>query len=270
MEIPAYLRVLWHYRPAVLGAVVLAVVVALVAHFDLKDGALEYRGDREYSSGVTVLLGGGPRSPYAAAAPGVEAEPGTSAAQTEDLSATAAVYAYLVSGTAVRAQVADRVGPLGERESIGAVRRTSQPYRTESNPGRMSLPILTIIGTSLDPDRAVELSRATVSLFLDEVAQQQDADGIPADARVTLTVTDEAGAVAGDLGTVALPIGATGLAVFALAILAILAVHSRRKRGVVPPRGSEPADTDLEDELAAALEREGAAVRGAHRALSGR
>ncbi|KQQ05075.1 MULTISPECIES: hypothetical protein [unclassified Rathayibacter] len=262
MEIPVYLRVLWYYRLAVVGAAVFAVVVALVAHFDLKDGSLQYRGDREYSAAVTVLLGGGPASAFAAATPVVEREQGVTAAQTEDLSATAAVYAYLVSGEGVRSQVADREGPLGERESIGAVRRTSQPSRTEENPGRMSLPVLTIIGTSLDPARAVDLSRTAASVFLDEVAQQQDADGIPADARVTLTVTDEGDAVPGPLGTVALPIGATGVAAFALAILAIFAMHGlrlkRRGAAATVPRPADAAGVEdfaaLEDEVAAALE----------------
>ena len=247
MEIPAYLRVLWRYRLAVVASALLAALVATAVHFTIRDGALEIRAEREYSAATTVLLGGGQRSPFLSESPARERVPGMSAAQEEDLSSTAVVYAYLVSGEAVRSEVVARQGPLGEREGVGGVRRTTQPSGSERNPGRASLPILSIIGTSPDPARAVELSRAATSVFLEQALARQNADGIPEERRVTFTVTDEGAPEPGPLGTVALPIAATGVAVFLLGVLAILAVHGLRLRRAAAspaPLGSTAAVDD--------------------------
>ena len=237
VELPAYLKVLWSYRPLVAASAVLAVLATLLLHFRLDDGALTLRADREYSASVTVLLGGGPRDPYYAEIPGTLRDRGMTPDQAEDLSSTAAVYAYLVSGAALRDEVVGRLGPLGEGESIGGVRRTTKPQDSEGNGGRYSLPILAVVGVSLDPDRAVELSRAATSVFLEQVARQQDADAVPVDRRVTLTVTDESDAVPGISRTAGLPVVATGLGAFVLALAGILVGHAvrqkRARRGVI-------------------------------------
>lgn len=256
VELPAYLRVLWSYRPFVVASAVFAVLVALVVHFTVEDGALELRADREYRSSVTVLLGGGPKNPYVAELPGAEREPGVQQDQIRDLSSTAVIYAYLVSGEAVRSAVASQLGPLEEGDAIGGVRRTTQPMGDEKNGGRFTLPILSIVGTSLDPERAVALSRAATSVFLEQVAAQQEADGIPADIRVTLTVTDEGAAVPGDVGTVAIPIALTGLAAFLLGLVGIFVGHgvrlSRARRAAAateapgPRRRGAPASAERE------------------------
>lgn len=241
VELPAYLKVLWSYRLLVVASAVFAVVVALVAHFTVEDGSLELRGEREHRASVTVLLGGGPKNPYVAEAPGAERVPGVQQDQVRDLSSTAVIYAYLASGEAVRSVVVSELGPLHEGDAIGAVRRTTQPRGDESNGGRFTLPILSVVGTSFDPDRAVELSRAATSAFLAQVAQEQEAAGIPEDIRVTLTVTDESTAVPGELGTVAIPIAATGLGAFLLALIGIFVGHgvrlSRARRAAAPAPG---------------------------------
>ncbi|QHC59591.1 hypothetical protein [Rathayibacter sp. VKM Ac-2760] len=256
MELPAYLLVLWRFKLLVVASAVLAVIVATAVHFSVTDEGLTLRGDREHSAAVTVLLGGGPKNPYAAQIPGVERVPGVEEDQIADLSNTAVIYAYLASGEAVRSAVVAQAGPLREGDSVGAVRRTTQPRGDESNGGRFTLPFLSVVGTSFEPDRAVELSRAATTALLDRIAQEQDAQGVPEAIRVTLTVTDEGEAVPGPLGTVAVPIAATGLATFLIAVLGILLGDGiRRRRSSAPPvrRRSWPEEPDLAAEIESAL-----------------
>jgi hypothetical protein len=254
---PAYLLVLWRCKLLVVASAVLAVIVATAVHFTVTDEGLTLRGDREHSAAVTVLLGGGPKNPYVTQIPGVERVPGVEDDQFNDLSNTAVIYAYLASGEEVRAAVIEQAGPLEEGDGVGAVRRTTQPRGDESNGGRFTLPFLSVIGSSFDPARAVELSRTATTALLDRITQEQDAQGIPESIRVTLTVTDEGDAVPGALGTVAVPIAGTGLAVFLVALLGIVLGHRFRvRRGLTAPlpRRSEPEDDLLLDaEIEAAL-----------------
>ncbi|NQX12585.1 hypothetical protein HQQ80_13170 [Microbacteriaceae bacterium VKM Ac-2855] len=232
-EIPPWLRVLILHPTLLAAAVVLAVVAALGSGFTLRDGAIVSTAPVEYRAATTLLLGGGERSPYRAGADPAERESGVTSAQAQDLSNVAAVYAYLVSGAEIRTAVTSVEGPLGADEAVGAVRRTTQPSGDEKNSGRFTLPLLSVLGSSTDPDRAVLLSRAAASAFLAHVTAEQDAEAIPADVRVTLTVTDEGGAVAGSAGNTVLPMAAVGLGVLALALAAIYAIHGvglRRRR----------------------------------------
>ena len=257
MEPPTYLLVLWRCKLLVVASAVLAVLVATAAHFTVTDDGLVYRGDRDHSAAVTVLLGGGPKTPYAAEIPGAERVPGVEEDRLADLGNTAVLYAYLASGEEVRAAVTAQAGPLQEGDGVGAVRRTTQPRGDESSGGRFTLPILSVIGSSYDPARAVELSRLATSALLERIAAEQDAQGVPEATRVTLTVTEEGDAEPGSLGTVAIPIAATGLAVFLLALAGIVIGHrSRVRRGLtapIPRRGDPEEDRSHPDEIESTL-----------------
>jgi hypothetical protein len=221
MSVPLYLRVLWSYKWLLAVGLIVAVVAAMFAGYTIKDGALESRAESTYRANTTILLGGGAKSAFAAETPGQTIQEGTTAAQQNDLANTAVIYAYLVSGSATRASVEAIMGELGSTETLSAVRRTTQPAGDETQgSGRFTLPILSIIGQSTDPERAVEISRTATQVFQDTVLAQQDAAAVAPEDRVTLTVTDEGGATVFDESNPIIPIALTGVGVF-LAFIAL-------------------------------------------------
>ncbi|NQX12430.1 hypothetical protein HQQ80_12390 [Microbacteriaceae bacterium VKM Ac-2855] len=221
MSVPLYLRVLWSYKWLLAVGLIVAVLAAMVAGFTIKDGAIVSRAESTYRSSTTILLGGGAKNPYVAETPGQAITEGTTAAQQADLTNTAVIYAYLVSGSATRASVEAIMGPLGDTESLSAVRRTTQPAGDETQgSGRFVLPILSIVGTSTDPDRANEIAATATQVFQDNVKAQQDAAAIADNLRVTLTVTDTGDLAIADESNPVIPIALTGVGVF-LAFIAL-------------------------------------------------
>ncbi|MWV47734.1 hypothetical protein GRS96_00415 [Rathayibacter sp. VKM Ac-2803] len=220
MSVPLYLRVLWSYKWLLAVGLIVSVLAALVAGYTVKDGEIVSRAESAYRSDTTILLGGGPQNPFQAVDPGQTITEGTTEAQQNDLTNTAVIYAYLVSGSQIRAQVEAAMGPLTDTEALSAVRRTTQPAGTEQNPGRFSLPILSIVGESTDPERAVLISETASTVFQNYVAAQQDASGVAPELRVTLAVTDQGTAVEQEGSNPIIPIAITGLGVF-LAFIAL-------------------------------------------------
>ncbi|SMH27733.1 hypothetical protein SAMN06295885_0029 [Rathayibacter oskolensis] len=220
MSVPLYLRVLWSYKWLLAVGLIVAVLAAMAAGYTVKDGEIVSRAESTYQADTTILLGGGSRSYVQAEVPGQTITEGTTAAQQNDLTNTAVIYAYLVSGSEIRAQVEAAIGPLADTEQLSAVRRTTQPAGSEQNPGRFSLPILSIVGASTDPDRAVLISQTASTIFQSYLAAQQDASGIAPEQRVTLTVTDQGAAAEQDGSNPIIPIAITGVGVF-LAFIAL-------------------------------------------------
>jgi len=220
MSVPLYLRVLWSYKWLLAFGIVVAVLAAMVAGYTVKDGEIVSRAESTYQSETTILLGGGARNPFQAEQPGQTITEGTTAAQQNDLTNTAVIYAYLISGSEIRAQVDAAVGGLQEGEALSAVRRTTQPAGSEQNPGRFSLPILSIVGASTDPARAELISTTASQIFQTYVAGQQDAAGVAPERRVTLSVTDQGAAEEQEGSNPVIPIAITGVGVF-LAFIAL-------------------------------------------------
>ncbi|WP_156465849.1 MULTISPECIES: hypothetical protein [unclassified Rathayibacter] len=220
MSVPLYLRVLWSYKWLLAVGIVVSVLAAMVAGYTVKDGEIVSRVESTYQSETTVLLGGGTQNPFAAVRPGQTLQEGTTAAQQLDLTNTAVIYAYLVSGSEIRAQVEAAIGGFNEGEELSGLRRTTQPSGTETNPGRFSLPILAIVGVSTDPARATLISETASTIFQTYVAAQQDAAGTAPDQRVTLSVTDQGNVVEQEGSNPIIPIAITGLGVF-LAFIAL-------------------------------------------------
>lgn len=128
---PTYLLVLWRCKLLVVASAVLAVIVATAVHFTVTDEGLTLRGDREHSAAVTVLLGGGPRNPYAAQIPGVERVPGVEDDQFSDLSNTAVIYAYLASGEEVPPPSLHR--PVRSRRATASAPSAAPPSRAATS-----------------------------------------------------------------------------------------------------------------------------------------
>ncbi|WP_127792794.1 hypothetical protein [Agromyces sp. LHK192] len=269
MDVPKYLQTLWSARWLLVVGLVVAVLAALVAGFTIKDGAITSRAEQTYTAATTVLVGSENNPLFQASVPGETIEEGTTAPTEQDLSSTAVVYAYLVTGSEISERVQAEVGEFADDESLTAVRRTTQPAGDESFPGRLSLPILDIVGVSSDPARAEEISRTANDLFQDYVLEEQEEAGIPEDNRVELTTVKEGDAVAEPGSNPAIPILVTGLGVFllfvALAFVLDAMKRSRRRRrdrartGGTTPAESAPGDPEatLDDrELQEVLEGE--------------
>lgn len=234
MDVPKYLQILWSYKWLIAVGLLIAVAAAFLAGFTLKDGQLVSRTDKSYTASTTVLVGSQNDPLFQAEIPGQAVTEGVTPPVKQDLVNTAVVYAYLISGTDIQSTVEASVGPFTTADSVTAIRRTTQPSGNEAFPGRLSLPILDIVGSSDDPARAEEISRAANSAFQSYVTAQQDATKVPADERVQLTTIKEAGAVAGVGSNPAIPIIVAGLGVFlvfvALAFVLYNAKVARERR----------------------------------------
>ncbi|NQX25966.1 hypothetical protein HQQ81_01190 [Microbacteriaceae bacterium VKM Ac-2854] len=225
----------------VIGSALVGVLL-LALGLTIRDGTVVLRSPVDYRATTTVLLGGGSNDPNAAQIPGQVLEDGVTPETRQSLSAAAAVYAYLVSGSDVRSAVEVDLGGLATDESISAVPRTAQPIRDETATGPLSLPLLSVLGTSPDPERAEALSRSATQAFLATVAAQQDAEGIAPESRVTLTVTDEGAAVAGASSGTTLPLTFTIVGLVALLLSAVVAFRWLRRPDASPVRAGNDAD----------------------------
>ena len=254
MDVPKYLQILWSYKWLLLVGLVVAVVAAFLAGFTLRDGAIVSRATSTYSASTTVLVGSDNQPLFQAEIPGQPIEQGTTAPVQQDLTSTAVVYAYLISGSEVQTAVEAIIGDFADDETLTAVRRTTQPGGNEQFPGRLSLPILDVVGVSPDPSRAEEISRTANTVFQSQVVAEQDAASLAPEQRVQLTTVNESAAIEGEGSNPAIPIVVTGLGVFlvfvALAFVLYNAKLARQKRGrrsgaapTSPP--SDPAPDDL-------------------------
>lgn len=263
MDVPKYLQILWSSKWLLLVGLVVAVAAGFLVGYRVGPQGVQPRAASTYQAATTVLVSSPDQSIYEAEVPGQTIKEGTTAPQSRDLTQTAVVYAYIVSGSAVRDAVERRMGALEPGETISAVRRTTQPGGDEKSPGRFSLPIIDVMGTSSDPARAERISRDATTAFQDYVSRQQSASGIASDARVRLETIDEGDAVVQDGSNSSIPLVVTGVGVFLLfVVLALIlynvrAARAARRRTPVdqPPTGENPtpeyplADLRRYDEL---------------------
>lgn len=243
MNLTNVFRVIGRHKVLMFFGVLVAVAAALFTAFKLETGTLEPRTQIEYRASTHILVSD-PVSVFSSRNASQTVPDGTTAATARDLSSLTVVYAYLASSDEILAQVEEQVGALGANESLSAMQRTTQPT-AETNTGTYRLPILDIMGTSTDPARAEEISRAAATLFQQYATAQQEAAGVAPEARVQLPVIDERQAKPIDGTNPMLPVVAVGVGVLLGFLALIFAVDnaqvSRREARVSPAREPIPS-----------------------------
>ena len=268
METPKYLQVLWNYKWLLAFGLLVAIIAGFFAGFAVVNGQVESRAVRSFSAGTTVLVTSPSDTLYQAQVPGREIQEGVTAPEPLDLSQSAQIYAYIVTGARIRDAVEAEVGALDDdTEAITAIRRTTQPAGDERFPGSLKLPVLEIVGTGATEGRAEDISAAATTAFLTYVTDEQAAKAIAEENRVMLEVLKEGKAVEAETSNPAIPVVVTGVAVFlafvALAFIIAGLRSDRAKRKAkkqpdgTPRRGrreTEPAETVPDDEPEASAE----------------
>lgn len=246
MDTPKYLQVLWQSKWLLVSGAVVAAIAAFFAGFTFADGELKSRAAQEYTAQTTLLVSSPNAGPFQAVMPGQALVEGQTQPQQLDLTAKAMLYAYIVSGDALRAQVEAKVGDLLDTDGLTAVQRTTQPGGNEEFPGRMSLPIVSVVGTSLDPDRAEDISRTAAELFEAQVLAEQDAAQLAAGDRVVVTTIDSGVAQEVDGSNPAIPVVITFLGVFLLFVVAAFVIAGVRSSRKSRRRSEDVVDPDDE------------------------
>lgn len=261
MDVALYGRALWTYKWLALAGVVVAAAAALLSGYRLSGGAIESRATTSYTASTTVLLTSNDSSVFSAESP-VQALPaGQLAPQRHDLAATAVIYAYLVSGDKIRSETAGRIGGFASGEALTALQRTTQPPASEASAGRMSLPIVSVVGTAATAGRAEQISRTATAMLETYVAGQQDTAKVPAAQRVVLATLNTGSAVAAAgsnplLGVVV--VGAGVLAAFVALIFVLYNIRMRREEAgtdTTSRAGHERIDLDRDGAGEAAVSR---------------
>ena len=268
METPKYLPVLWNYKWLLAFGLLVAIVAGFFAGFAIVNGQVESRAVRSFSAGTTVLVTSPSDTLYQAQVPGREIQEGVTAPEPLDLSQSAQIYAYIVTGARIRDAVEAEIGALDDdTETITAIRRTTQPAGDERFPGSLKLPVLEVVGTAATEARAEEISTAATAAFLTYVTDEQAAKQIAEENRVMLEVLKEGKAVEAETSNPAIPVVVTAVAVFlafvalAFIIAGIRSDRAKRKAKAeadgTPRRGrreADPAETVPGDEPVASAE----------------
>ncbi|HEU4467399.1 MAG TPA: hypothetical protein VFR98_12805, partial [Agromyces sp.] len=110
METPKYLQVLWNYKWLLAFGLLVAIVAGFFAGFAIVNGQVESRAVRSFSAGTTVLVTSPSDTLYQAQVPGREIQEGITAPEPLDLSQSAQIYAYIVTGARIRDAVEAEVG----------------------------------------------------------------------------------------------------------------------------------------------------------------
>lgn len=251
METPKYLVILWQSKWLLLVGLVVAILGGLVAGFTIEDGQLVPRAEQSYTAGTTIIVSSETQPMYQAVIPGQTLVEGQTLAEDVDLSSKAILYAYMVSGLDMREGVESQIGKFTDTEALTALRRTTQPSGDENFPGRYTLPIIDVIGASLDPERAEAISRTATTLFIADVLAQQEAAAIPPDERVLLAVLDQSPAVAEEGSNPLIPVVVAGLGIFLLFVAAAFIIAGA-KSSRAAKRAAAAAAEDASEEDAAA------------------
>ncbi|HAS31218.1 MAG TPA: hypothetical protein DCS84_02770 [Microbacterium sp.] len=262
MEQPTYLRRLLNQKVLLIIGFVVAVAAGLLAGFTVEDGQIEPRADRSYMASSTVLLTSPQPDYFQVEIPGET----TALPQSDDpeaqevvvqdptpinLSDSAIILAYMASSDEVATEVAARIGDFEDGEGISAVRRTTQPAGDEQFGGRLTLPIIDIVGVATSAERAEEIAAVATTVFGEMVLAQQEEWGVAEDIRLSL---DELNApVAGDPegGNPAIPVVVVTVGVFLLFValaLIIEAVRDRRRRRTGSDEDDVNDDAGADDE----------------------
>lgn len=241
MNLTNAMRVLGRHKILLILGILIALLAAFATAFKVETLSLTPRTTPQYQA-PTQLLVTDSTSVYSSRNPAQAVPQGQTAATARDLSSLTVVYAYLASSDEIQKKVEAQLGKLSTKESITADQRTTQPTST-TNTGTYRLPILEIIGTSPNPDRAEQITAAATKAFETEVAAQQAAAGVNPASRVHFqTIRAEKAAVA-DGSNPILAVVAIGLGVF-IAFLAIIFavdnVRTSRRESAAHPTVAPP------------------------------
>jgi hypothetical protein len=229
MELPTYLRVIWAYKWLLLVGIVAAVAAGIFAGYTVGPAGLASRAVQSYTATTTLVVTSAKDPLYQAEVPAQKLRVGYTAPQTIDLSNSAVIYAYIISGSKLRETVAQQIGPLNpETESVTAVRRTTQPAGNERFPGNLRLPVIDVIATAVTTDRAKAIGAATTQAFLTYVKNEQDARHLSKDQRVRLEVTNVGDAVPVEVANPNAPVVFTAFGVLVAVLSLIFAIHGFR------------------------------------------
>ncbi|GAA5200927.1 hypothetical protein [Microbacterium jejuense] len=239
MVVPGYLKVLWNSKWLLAVGVVVAAVAAFFAGYTIVDGRVQSRAIEQYTAETTLLVSSPASDMYQAVIPGQQLVEGQTQPEEADLTSKTILYAYIISGTDMRHDVEQSVGDFADTDALTALRRTTQPGGDEAFPGRYSLPILAVMGASLDPQRAEQISQTAADLFVANMQDEQETAKLPDSERVEVTVLDSPSATEVEGSNPAIPIVLTFLGVFLLFVVAAFVVAGvrggRRRRAAEQP-----------------------------------
>lgn len=261
MEQPTYLRRLLKQKTLLIIGFVVALVAGLLAGFTIVDGQIEPRAARTFTASSTILLTSPqpqyfqteiPETTQALPQPQDPAQPAqeliVQAATPLDLADSAIILAYMASSDEIADAVEEAVGGFEEGDAITAVRRTTQPAGDERFGGRLTLPIIDIVGTAGSAARAESIATEATAAFAALVEDQQIEWGVAEDIRLTLDELNVPVADSGEGSNPAIPVIVVTVGVFLLFIAAALIIEAIRDRR---RRAEAAADADDEDADAA-------------------
>ncbi|CAN5115978.1 hypothetical protein BH09ACT10_BH09ACT10_21780 [soil metagenome] len=260
METPRYLQVLWSYKWLVVLGLLIAMVCGFLAGYSYTDGKVESKATYTYSASTTVLLSNKSGQIFRSEIPGQTLKDGETPPASVDLSQTAGLYAYLISGDKIRTEVEKTTGPLTDTEDLTAVRRTTQPRGDESFPGRASFPIVEIVGISQDKERAQTISRTANEEFQKYVAAQQKAQEVPKAQRVQLTTIAAKPGKIQETSNAAIPVVITFLGVFLAFAALIFVLDGSRKSSARRRREKAAAKSARSDETVVSIPHDASSV----------
>jgi hypothetical protein len=230
MDVALYGRALWTYKWLLLAGIIVAACAAVLAGYQLNGSTLTSRATETYSSSSTVLLSSAKSPMFQAETPSQTVPEGQTAPQPADLSSIASVYAYMVASDEIRSATEQKVGPLADDELLTSLQRTTQPPASDTTAGRLSLPIIAVVGTAATAERAEQISQAATQAFESFVSTQQDANGVPAEQRVQLTTLNQGTAVKADSSNPFIGVVLVGAGVLAIFIALIFVLYNARLR----------------------------------------
>jgi len=265
MEKPKYLERLLRQKVLLIVGFVVAIIAGILAGFTIDDGAIITRVQKAYTASSTVLLTSPQPNYFQVEIPGTaQALPqpnadGTAPAQELivadatplDLADSAIILAYIASSDEVAEGVEERVGVFEDGEGITAVRRTTQPAGDERFGGRLTLPLIEIVGTATSPARAELIANEATAVFADLVQDQQREWGISEEIRLQLDVLNAPVADSGEGSNPAIPVVVVTMGVFiffiALALI-VEAILERRRRTAASADDSSADDASADDD----------------------
>ena len=261
MEKPKYLERLLRQRVLLIIGFIVAIIAGLLAGLTIHDGAITTRVQKTYTASATVLLASSQPSFFQVEIPGTaQALPQPNADGTTptqelivedatplDLADTAIILAYIASSDEVVQGVEERVGEFEDGDGITAARRTTQPAGDERFGGRLSLPLMDIVGTSTSAARAELIANEATQVFADLVRAQQREWGVSEEIRLKLDVLNAPVADSGEGSNPAIPVIVVGLGVFIFFVALALIVEAVRDRRRRQDAAAGDAETDVDE-----------------------
>ncbi|WP_297082386.1 hypothetical protein [uncultured Demequina sp.] len=243
MEQPTYVRRLIEQKYVLAVGVLVALIAGFFAGFAIVDGEVVSRATKTFTASSKVLLTAPSPELYQVEIPEetetipldadgnpTEQELIIRPATPLDLSNSAIILAYLASSDQIADAVEAEIGPLGDGESIVAVRRTTQPNGDERFGGRLELPIVEIAGVAESADRAQLISASATDAFEQMVLSEQRELGIAEDIRLVLEELNGPVAVEVEGSNPLIPVVVVGFGVFLVFIAAALIVGAVRDK----------------------------------------